>query len=179
MTLSNYDLIIQQLAVLKGLNETFAGAQSGALTDFQLYKSRIESKVQEVNQALSNLTSTLSSLNSGLSGYTSWGGIRTDALNLAETPNYDFSAAIANQTLAMQAQQNVRLLNSTFMFNSAIESANAGTVYATAGMNSLGVEEAIPRQFYWSTELVALVLVMVVMGLAGIILVSRRRPYYG
>jgi hypothetical protein len=178
ITMSNYDKVVEQLSVIQTLNETYTGVSSVALSDFTIYKSRIELKVQEANVAIRNLDSSLSTLKSQLSGYTSLGGIYTKLLNLVQTPRYDFSAAIANQSLAMQSQLSARSLNSTYMFNSAINAAKSGIAYSAAAVNATEIEEAIPRQFQVSDGLVVLALAMLVLAFVAVIAVSRQQSYY-
>lgn len=177
---SNYEKVQVQLSVLQELNRTYAGIPTSAHSDFSDYKSRIELKAQETNSALANLNFALSRLNSRLSGYVGLGGLYTYVFNLSHEPRLDFNVAIANQSLASHAYQNAESLNSTYMFNSAIKSANAGMIYVTNGINAVGEEEAIPRQFYFSTKLLGLLafLAVTVMILVGIGAYIRREGTY-
>lgn len=175
---SNYDKALTELSVIQDLNQTYIRVAPKAQDLFNAYRFRIALKVQETNKALSDLNSEISRLNSRLSGYTALNGLYTSVLNLVKTPGYDFSAAVANQTLASQFYHNAESLNSTYVFNSAIRTANTGITYAANGMNAVTQEEAIPQEQYFSTALIAILAVTVIAAFSVIVACSRQSNYF-
>jgi hypothetical protein len=173
VTESNYDMELGQLSTIQTLNQTFYGAQPQGQTDFGSYKARINLKVQETNSAITGLNAALSALNSNLFRYTTLGGSYTTLLNLTHIPGYDFSGAIANQSLASLDYQTALSLNSTYRYNSAVNIANAGLLYALAGSNALNNEQTVSRAY----NLTNIALFGVAVVLAAAVAVFRRRRY--
>jgi hypothetical protein len=151
ITESNYEKVAGELSTIQEFNQTFAGVPPLSQSDFGGYKTRIELKVREANSAITGLNSALSDLNSRLSRYTGWGGAYTSILNFFYTPGYNFSAAVANQSLASRSYEDAKSLNSTYRFNSAVESATAGIRYAANAISALNEETAsIQSLNFWN-----------------------------
>jgi len=166
---SNYERILEQLASLKSLNETYAGAKPVAQGEFALYRARIQLKKKQLEDRLRALETQLSILDSRLWKHTAAGGFYSRILSFVFEPDYEMDDAIGNLTLAKKLLEAAESLGNGFRYNSAEKAARTGIEVVTKGIETLTAQENIARQ----TDLLPLgISVLIVMALGLLFLAA-------
>jgi hypothetical protein len=163
LSVSELDQVSSQINALKAVDPLLQGTSAVAQSDAVGASNRIEMKASEASQAITQLSTQISSINSALAGHQGMGGF-VDALM---APPFNTSETSALEAQAASLQYAATAYSQEYKYNSAISAASQGMSSAEGAAASLEYQASIPRSVAtWVYELLLVIAVIVVVGVA-------------